>query len=87
MEQEVLMASTLFDAAAEVATLRTQTQVIRKRHYRQRLSQLDAYHGEILQLHDAGASMAEIQRWLAKKRIRVAHSTVSRWLHKRLAHG
>ncbi|MBC8954913.1 hypothetical protein [Xenorhabdus sp. PB62.4] len=67
-----------FDAGKELAVLREQTRIIRKQRYRK--SRLDRYAGELLQLHREGASAAELQRWLRKKRIRVVLSTVTRWL-------
>ncbi|EID5629741.1 hypothetical protein ABV825_005128, partial [Escherichia coli] len=51
-----------------------------KKTYRK--SRLDRYTGELLQLYRAGASAAELQRWLREKRIRVVLSTVTRWLAK-----
>lgn len=72
----------MFNDLRETAALRKQTQQIRKRSYFQRRSRLDKYTGELLSLHRAGCSIAELQRWLRKRRIKVAHSTVSRWLQK-----
>lgn len=69
-----------FDVAHELTILREQTRTIRKKQYRR--SRLDRYTGELLQLHSAGASAAELRRWLREKRIRVALSTVTRWLAK-----
>ena len=69
-----------FNANNEYEALKEQTQLIRKRRYKP--SRLDRYKGELLQLHQAGNSTAELQRWLRKKRIKVVHSTVSRWLQK-----
>ncbi|CCW32015.1 hypothetical protein ABLA30_14080 [Xenorhabdus nematophila] len=67
-----------FDAGKELAALREQTRIIRKKRYRK--SRLDRHAGELLQLHQEGASAAELQRWLRAKRIRVVLSTVTRWL-------
>ncbi|CDL80430.1 hypothetical protein [Xenorhabdus cabanillasii] len=67
-----------FDAGKELAALREQTRIIRKRRYRK--SRLDRHAGELLQLYREGASAAELQRWLRVKRIRVVLSTVTRWL-------
>ena len=36
----------------------------------------------LLLLHRGGASVAELQRWLRARRIRVVHSTVARWIDK-----
>jgi hypothetical protein len=69
-----------FDAAAEAAALKAHTQAIRKKRYYP--SQLDRYRGELLQLHQAGVTTAELQRWLRAKKVKVVWSTVSRWLHK-----
>lgn len=71
---------TAFDTQREMTKLREQTQTIRKKRYRK--SRLDRHTGELLQLHRAGASAAELQRWLREKRIRVVLSTVTRWLSR-----
>ncbi|MCP4934161.1 MAG: hypothetical protein GY927_08140 [bacterium] len=71
-----------FDATAEVERLKAQTKARRKRVYSRRISKLDAYKGELLSLHRAGASGAELQRWLKEKRITCALSTVLRYLQK-----
>lgn len=69
-----------FDIDLEVKKLKLQTSIIRKTYYRK--SRLDRYQGELLSLHRAGVSCAELQRFLRTKRIKVAYSTVSRWLTK-----
>lgn len=75
-----------FDPAAEVAKLKADTATRRKPRFTR--SRLDRYTGELLELHRAGASVAELQRWLRARRVKVAHSTVARWLAKWLAkHG
>ena len=72
-----------FDVQSELSTLKAQTKTIRKRSYSTRKSRLDKYTHQLLELHQAGATDAELQRWLrANKRIKVAHSTVLRWLEK-----
>ena len=68
----------VFDPLTELATLRQQTATIRKRNFVR--SRLDRHAGELLALHRAGASTAELQRWLRERRIKVVHSTVARWL-------
>jgi hypothetical protein len=35
-----------------------------------------------LQLRQAGASIAELQRWLRERRVIVVHATVARWLNR-----
>ena len=67
-----------FDPKMELAALRQQTQIIRKQRYAR--SRLDKFTDELQSLHRAGASTAELQRWLRDRRIRVVHSTVARWL-------
>ena len=69
-----------FDAEMEAKILAKQTKTIRKRHFRN--SRLYPLTSEILQLNNCGASQAEILRWLVKRRIRISHSTLSRWLSK-----
>ena len=71
---------TAFDPAAEVAKLKADTTTRRKPRFTR--SRLDRYTGELLELHRAGASVAELQRWLRTRRVKVAHSTVARWLAK-----
>lgn len=72
-----------FNVQSELSALRIQTQSIRKRSYSARKSRLDKYTYELLTLYRAGATAAELQRWLRKnKRVNVVHSTVLRWLEK-----
>lgn len=72
-----------FNVQSELLELKSQTQSIRKRSYSARKSRLDKYKFQLLELYKAGATGAELQRWLRKnKRIKVAHSTVLRWLEK-----
>ena len=73
---------THFNAEAALSRLRADAQIRRKRSYR--VSRLDLVAGELMKLHRAGATPAEMQRWLASERgIRVTHSTVARWLRGR----
>lgn len=69
-----------FDLDAELSALKQHTQ-IRKRHKYAR-SRLDKYQSELLRLRRGGANIVELQHWLRKQRVKVAHSTVSRWLKK-----
>ena len=69
-----------FNADTELEALRRQTSEIRKKRYSR--SRLDRYRAELLLLHRGGASVAELQRWLRARRIRVAHTTVARWIDK-----
>lgn len=68
------------DADAEAARLRAHTRAIRKARYQP--SKLDRYRGELLQLHRAGLTPAQLQRWLRAKQIQAAWTTVQRWLQK-----
>lgn len=70
-----------FNAKSELARLREAAYLKRKRTYR--TSRLDRLAGELMQLRAAGATAADLQRWLVERRIRVTHSSVSRWLKKR----
>ena len=69
-----------FDVTAEVAAIKAHTQLIRKKRYSP--SQLDRYRGELLQLHRAGVTVAELHRWLRAKQVKVVWTTVWRWLQK-----
>ena len=69
-----------FNTQSELLALKAQTASLRKRSYKRRKSRLDKYKFELLELHRAGATGAELQRYLRSKRIQVTHSTVQRWL-------
>jgi len=69
-----------FDAETEAVRLKAETKTIRSRGYRR--SRLDKYTAELITLRHQGVSIAELQRWLRCKRIKIAWSTVSRWLNK-----
>ena len=69
-----------FDAASEVAHLKADTRARRRR--RRAPSRLDRHTHELLALYDAGATVAELQRWLAAQRVRVHQTTVGRWLRR-----
>ena len=72
-----------FEIHAELERLDQQKKLARlnrkKRYYK---SKLDLYKGELLQLHRAGATTAELRRWLQEKRIHVVWTTVDRWVKK-----
>ena len=69
-----------FDTEKALTELKHQTKIIRKKRFSK--SRLDKYSAELLSLYASGASIAELQRWLRSNRIRVEHSTVSRWLNR-----
>jgi len=64
----------------EFRTIKNQTKDIRKKRFYK--SKLDKYHDLIVDLYKAGASKAEIQRWLRTKNIKVVWTTVHRWIVK-----
>ncbi|MCO6058505.1 hypothetical protein NG726_17750 [Pseudomonas sp. MOB-449] len=76
------MNHTPFDPQAEAARLRNSTRARRKTTFRR--SRLDRYAGELLALRRAGATIAELQRWLGERRVRVVHTTVARWLSRQI---
>ncbi|MBM7071816.1 hypothetical protein JQC92_07130 [Shewanella sp. 202IG2-18] len=69
-----------FLAKQELAKLKVQTRTIRKTSYRK--SRLDKHRGELKALLNEGAKLAELHRWLRSKRVKVAYSTVVRWVQK-----
>jgi predicted site-specific integrase-resolvase len=71
-----------FDVQKEFSTLKTETDEIRKRSYTTRKSRLDKFGFELLELKKAGNTVAELKRFLRAKRMKVSHSTISRWLRK-----
>ena len=69
-----------FDALAELEEIKRKRKLSkRKRYSKSRIDKLDT---EVLRLRDAGASLADIQIFLSKNRIRVVPSTIQRWLKK-----
>ena len=73
--------SPTFDAAVEAARLKADTRA--RRRQRRVSSRLDRHTHELLALYDAGATVAELQRWLEARRVRVHQTTVGRWLRRR----
>ena len=69
-----------FDAAREARSLRAETRERRRRRFYR--SRLDRHAHELLALRAEGASAAELRRWLRRRGVRVAHSTVARWLRR-----
>ncbi len=64
--------------AAELEAIRRHRAMARRRVWR--CSRLDRYRAEIEALRAAGASLADIQVWLRRRRLRVARSTILRRL-------
>jgi hypothetical protein len=70
-----------FDAAAELTSIQEQRKTMRKLSYRK--SRLLKHRAEIVALKKSGASLHDIALWLRqKKRIKVSHTTVMRFLAK-----
>lgn len=72
---------TKFDVETELAKLKAETRELRQKRFKN--SRLNAYRGELVTMHEEGATVAELQRWLKAKRILVAWTTVKRWLDNR----
>ncbi|MCT8124810.1 MULTISPECIES: hypothetical protein [Gammaproteobacteria] len=72
---------TKFDVETELAKLKAETRELRQKRFKN--SRLNAYRGELVTMHEEGATVAELQRWLKAKRISVAWTTVKRWLDNR----
>lgn len=69
-----------FNPNTEVVLLKEQTKLrARKRH---KSSKLDKYRNHLCKLYEAGASKAELQRWLAMRGVNVEWTTVKRWVDK-----
>lgn len=69
---------TKFDVETELAKLKAETRELRQKRFKN--SRLNAYRGELVTMHEEGATVAELQRWLKAKRISVVWTTVKRWL-------
>lgn len=72
------MVMKVFNAQVVVADMQQQKRIRRK----PRPSRLIRFKSELLALYANGATVADLQRWLRKQGIKVAHSTISRWLAK-----
>lgn len=64
----------------EVKRLKQQTKLIRKTRYYK--SKLDIHRAELLAMHKQSATIAELQRFLQAKRIKVNYSTVYRYVYR-----
>ena len=68
-----------FDPVAEVAALKAEAKVCRRRkNYRQ--SKLRRFAGELLAMKEAGASVGDLVRWLNKKRVCIHRSSLYRFI-------
>jgi len=70
-----------FDASKELAKIKEFRCITRRK--RSRFSKLMPFRKELVELRRAGATIGDLVIWLRKnKRLRVAASTVSRYLQK-----
>jgi hypothetical protein len=70
-----------FDASTELDEIRELKKFMCKKTYHK--SRLAKYRAELVTLRQSGASYAEITLWLRKKkRMKVCHTTVMRYLSK-----
>lgn len=70
----------MLDLDAEIADLKAEVQLRKlKKTYR---SKIDKYRPTVLALRKKGATMQMLQIWLEKRNIKVARSTISRWLQR-----
>ncbi|USI27128.1 hypothetical protein ACD631_12150 [Alteromonas macleodii] len=70
-----------FNEVNEVAQLKAETKLIARK--RKKTSKLDVHRYQLCKLFHAGATKAELQRWLIKKKgMRVHWTTLNRWLDK-----
>lgn len=69
------------EATEALADIQARRAVTRKAGYHR--SRLDRYRAELVQLHLAGGSLADLQLWLrTKKRTKVERSTIQRFLKR-----
>jgi len=70
-----------FNAEAEIAKIRLRKKIGRQTSYHK--SRLRHYRSELVQMRKIGASYPELTLWLrTEKRIKVAHTTILRFLKK-----
>lgn len=74
------MSNNDFNPEVEVAALKAESQLLRKRRYKRRISVIDPHRNHIIKLYEYGATNTEIQRYLKKKGVNVALSTVTRYM-------
>ncbi len=64
----------------DIEKLKQQTKIIRKKRYY--TSKLEPNRKKLSSMNDRGASIAELQRWLNAKGIKVNYSTVYRFIKR-----
>lgn len=69
-----------FDAEAELAAIKKERSLLKKRRYKRRKSELDDFRMQILKLYEAGSTATNIQHFLKKRGCEVHLSTVTRYL-------
>ncbi|OGU14219.1 MAG: hypothetical protein A2076_16710 [Geobacteraceae bacterium GWC2_53_11] len=70
----------MFDATAELAAVHRLRGLARRPRYHK--SALEKHRAELVALRRAGASLKDLVVWLRTKRLKVAASTVSRYLRQ-----
>ena len=63
---------------AELAAIKAQRKTMQRTRFRK--SRLLPYRGELVALKQGGASLRDLVQWLKNRRIKVAHTTVLRYL-------
>lgn len=63
-----------------IEDIKQHTKLIRQPRFSR--SKLDKHSDLIIQLHVAGATIAEIHRFLLQKRVAVSYSALRRWIKK-----
>jgi len=69
-----------FDSEIELADIRRQRRSSRRS--RRRGSRLDRFRAELVELRRAGGTLSELAIWLRRRRVKVAASTICRFLAK-----
>jgi len=69
-----------FCAVAELDSIKLLRSTSRRRRYRR--SRLMKFRAELVELRIAGATLADLRIWLRRQRVRIAASTISRFLKK-----
>lgn len=69
-----------FCATTELDSIKHLRQTSRRRRYRR--LRLLKYRAELVELRIAGATLADLRLWLRRQRVRVAASTISRFLKR-----
>ncbi len=69
-----------FNAKVEALRLKNEKKLITKKRFKP--SKLDKHKQRLLALYEEDTSIANLQRWLLRKGMRVHWTTVKRWVQK-----